>query len=72
MHNLANGCGAAFNRYTGNQWVGFEAQLGAMYGPKAVSEQPLAEEFMDRLPAGAVLVGEAMRRLTPLNRRKFA
>jgi hypothetical protein len=29
-----------------------------MYGPKAVSEQALAEELMDRLPTGAVMVGD--------------
>jgi len=31
---------------------------GAMYGGKAVSEQQLAEEVMDRAPAGSVIVGD--------------
>jgi hypothetical protein len=31
---------------------------GPMYGPQAVSEQALAEEAMDRLPDGAVVMGD--------------
>jgi hypothetical protein len=34
-------------------------QWGPMYGAQAVSEQKLLEEAMDRLPEGAVLVGDA-------------
>lgn len=45
MHNLANG-------------LALRPSWGPMYGPQAVSEQALAEELMDRLPAGAVLVGD--------------
>jgi len=45
MHNLANG-------------LALRPSWGPMYGPKAVSEQALAEELMDRLPAGAVTVGD--------------
>ena len=35
-----------------------EPQWGPMYGAKAVSEQELAEEAMDRLPAQSVIVGD--------------
>jgi hypothetical protein len=45
MHNLANG-------------LALRPSWGPMYGPHAVSEQSLAEELMDRLPQGAVLVGD--------------
>jgi hypothetical protein len=45
MHNLANG-------------LALRPSLGAMYGPDAVSEQGLAEELMERLPQGAVVVGD--------------
>jgi hypothetical protein len=45
MHNLANGLALA------PSW-------GPMYGPDAVSEQALAESLMDRLPPGAVIVGD--------------
>lgn len=31
---------------------------GAMYGPRAVSEQRLAEQALDPLPAGAVIIGD--------------
>lgn len=31
---------------------------GPMYGPQAVSEQALAEQAMDRLPSGAVVMGD--------------
>ena len=44
-HNLANGLAS-------------RPSWGAMYGPHAVSEQALAEELMDRLPPGAVVVGD--------------
>ena len=44
-HNLANGLAS-------------RPSWGAMYGPHAVSEQALAEELMDRLPQGAVVVGD--------------
>src|SRR5712671_942958 len=44
-HNLANGLAS-------------RPSWGAMYGPHAVSEQTLAEELMDRLPQGAVVVGD--------------
>jgi hypothetical protein len=45
MHNLANG-------------LALRPSWGPMSGPHAVSEQALAEELMDRLPQGAVLVGD--------------
>ena len=45
MHNLANG-------------LALRPSWGPMSGPDAVSEQALAEELMDRLPPGAVLVGD--------------
>lgn len=45
MHNLANG-------------LALRPSWGPMYGPAAVSEQALAEELMDRLPKGAVLVAD--------------
>jgi hypothetical protein len=45
MHNLANG-------------LALRPSWGPMYGPQAVSEQALAEELMDRLPAGAVMVAD--------------
>lgn len=35
-----------------------EPSWGAMYGPKAVSEQELAAASLDRLPAGAVILGD--------------
>ena len=35
-----------------------EPQWGPMYGAKAVSEQELAEQAMDRLPSHAVLLGD--------------
>jgi hypothetical protein len=35
-----------------------EPQWGPMYGPKAVSEQGLAEKAMDRLPAQSVILGD--------------
>ena len=35
-----------------------EPQWGPMYGAQAVSEQELAEQAMDRLPAGAVVMGD--------------
>lgn len=44
-HNLANGLAS-------------RPSWGAMYGTHAVSEQALAEELMDRLPQGAVVVGD--------------
>jgi hypothetical protein len=36
-----------------------EPQWGPMYGPKAVSEQQLAEKAMDQLPSQAVLMGDS-------------
>ena len=33
-------------------------QWGAMFGPKAVSEQALAQQAMDALPPGAVIIGD--------------
>jgi putative transposase len=45
MHNLANG-------------LALRPSWGPMSGPDAVSEQALAETLMDRLPPGAVLVGD--------------
>ncbi len=45
MHNLANG-------------LALRPNWGPMYGPDAVSEQGLAEELMERLPQGAVVVGD--------------
>jgi len=45
MHNLANG-------------MALPPSWGPMYGPDAVSEQALAETLMDRLPPGAVIVGD--------------
>jgi putative transposase len=45
MHNLANG-------------LALRPSWGPMYGPDAVSEQALAEELMDQLPKGAVVVGD--------------
>ncbi|MDQ2946713.1 MAG: IS4 family transposase [Acidobacteriota bacterium] len=45
VHNLANG-------------LALRPSWGAMYGPHAVSEQALAEELMNRLPPGAVVVGD--------------
>lgn len=44
-HNLANGLAS-------------RPSWGAMYGTHAVSEQALAEDLMDRLPQGAVVVGD--------------
>jgi len=44
-HNLANGLAS-------------RPSWGAMYGSHAVSEQALAEDLMDRLPKGAVVVGD--------------
>src|SRR5437762_11835409 len=44
-HNLANGLAS-------------RPSWGAMYGTHAVSEQALAEDLMDRLPKGAVVVGD--------------
>lgn len=35
-----------------------EPSWGPMYGPKAVSEQELAATSLDRLPAGAVILGD--------------
>jgi putative transposase len=35
-----------------------EPSWGAMYGPKAVSEQELAAASLDRLPVGAVILGD--------------
>lgn len=35
-----------------------EPAWGAMYGPQAVSEQELAAQCMDRLPAGAAVLGD--------------
>src|SRR5580658_1743322 len=35
-----------------------EPSWGAMYGPKAVSEQELASASLDRLPAGAAILGD--------------
>jgi hypothetical protein len=35
-----------------------EPQWGPMYGPAAVSEQQLAEQLMDALPSGSILVGD--------------
>jgi hypothetical protein len=35
-----------------------EPSWGAMYGPKAVSEQELAAASLDRLPAGAAILGD--------------
>jgi hypothetical protein len=45
MHNLANG-------------LALRPSWGPMSGPDAVSEQALAETLMDRLPQGAVIVGD--------------
>lgn len=45
MHNLANG-------------LALRPSWGPMSGPGAVSEQALAETLMDRLPPGAVIVGD--------------
>jgi hypothetical protein len=45
MHNLANG-------------LALRPSWGPMSGPDAVSEQALAETLMDRLPPGAVIVGD--------------
>lgn len=45
MHNLANG-------------LALRPSWGPMSGPEAVSEQALAETLMDRLPSGAVIVGD--------------
>jgi len=45
MHNLANG-------------LALRPSWGPMSGPDAVSEQGLAETLMDRLPPGAVIVGD--------------
>ena len=45
MHNLANG-------------LALRPSWGPMSGPDAVSEQVLAETLMDRLPQGAVIVGD--------------
>jgi putative transposase len=45
LHNLANG-------------LALRPSWGPMYGPHAVSEQGLAEELMERLPTGAVMVGD--------------
>ena len=35
-----------------------EPSWGPMYGPKAVSEQELAAQSMERLPAGSVILGD--------------
>src|SRR5882762_3451817 len=48
-HNLANGLAS-------------RPSWGAMYGTHAVSEQALAEDLMDRLPQGAVVVGRPQLR----------
>lgn len=45
MHNLANG-------------LALRPSWGPLSGPDAVSEQVLAETLMDRLPQGAVIVGD--------------
>ena len=60
------------NQHGGNHWpvllmvafhdvyTGLAAQpsWGAMYGPKAVSEQSLAEQALDRLPADAIVLAD--------------
>ena len=46
----------AHDVYTG---LAMRPEFGPMHGPHAVSEQALLELAMDRLPSGAVLIGDA-------------
>jgi hypothetical protein len=61
------------NQYGENHWpvirvlvahdlqtvLAMRPQWGPMYGPEAVSEQQLMEDCMDRLPAGATVIGDS-------------